>query len=392
MIDSGTVVEVVDAELVDDDEGRALPAVAEKPAPRALVDRHTLLRPGAPVPTTADLPKYTEADFRISRETADLIDEAPPANTSRTYGSALGQFRTWCEENGRVAMPCTTATFVEYVGHLVQRDMAPTSVQVHMSAIRSAHPDGQQPGTKEARQILRKHSREWARRRTPRKAPPIRTPALAAMVGTCTAQDDRERPRALRDAALLTLGWGMLARRSELANLLIEQLVVENDGVTVLVAFSKTDQAAKGESTFVPADPDEPAVCPVRRVRAWLEELRHQGITSGPLFRHITRGGTIRPRSGPRGDFLSPDAIGDVFKTRAALAGVKGPDGRPATAHGARRGPAQEIADAGGDPTAQGRWKPGSQTVRKHYVEPAQGKANNPLHAARAKAREQADT
>ncbi|KES03106.1 hypothetical protein BU52_32150 [Streptomyces toyocaensis] len=387
-----SAVEVVDAELVDEDEDRALPTLADAPAHRPFVDRHTLLRPDVPVPTTVDQPTYTEADFRISQATAALIDGAPPANTSRTYGSALGQFRTWCAQSGRVPMPCTTATFVEYVGHLVQRDLAPSSVQVHMSAIRSAHPDGQQPGTKEARQILRKHARDWARRRAPRKAPPIRTAALSAMVATCTAADEREWPKALRDAALLTLGWGMLSRRSELANLLIEHLVVEDDGVTVRVAFSKTDQAARGEDTFVPADPDDPLLCPVARVRAWLEELRRHGITSGPVFRHVTRGGTVRSRSGPRGDFLSPDAIGSVVKARARLAGVSAPGGRAVTAHGLRRGPAQEISEAGGDPTAQGRWKPGSPTVRKHYIEPARGKTDNPLHAARVKARARAGT
>ncbi|CAL9674657.1 hypothetical protein SUDANB176_07676 (plasmid) [Streptomyces sp. enrichment culture] len=91
MADS-SAVEVVDAELIDEEDG-ALPALAEVPTSRPLVGRHTLLRPHAPIPTTADLPAYTEADFRISRETADLVDGAPPANTSRTYGSALGQFR-----------------------------------------------------------------------------------------------------------------------------------------------------------------------------------------------------------------------------------------------------------------------------------------------------------
>lgn len=126
------------------------------------------------------------------------------------------------------------------------------------------------------------------------------------------------------------------------------------------------------------------------RVRAWLEDMRRHGITSGPLFRQITRGGSIRPRSGPRGDFLSPDAIGNIVKARARLAAVTAPDGRTATAHGMHRGPAQEISEAGGDPTAQGRWKPGSPTVRKHYIEPAKGKADNPLRAAHAKAREQA--
>lgn len=54
MADS-SAVEVVDAELVDESENedRALPAPPETPTPRPLVDRHTLLRPSAPVPTTA---------------------------------------------------------------------------------------------------------------------------------------------------------------------------------------------------------------------------------------------------------------------------------------------------------------------------------------------------
>ncbi|MEU1088992.1 site-specific integrase [Streptomyces sp. NPDC005892] len=371
--------EVVDAELVDDDH---LPAIAKQhPAARPLVDRHTILRPNAPIPTTADLPTYTEADFRISQKTAELLDEAPPENTSRTYNSAREQFTNWCRENGRVNLPCTTATFVEYVGHLIRADKSPSTIQVAMSAIRSNHADGQQPGMKEAREALRKHARGWAQRHTPKKASAIRTDMLTAMVATCTSDTDASYSKAARDAALLTLGWGMLSRRSELANLLIDQLAIDDDGIHVLVAFSKTDQAAKGATTFVPSNPDDPATCPVIRVRAWLEELRRQDITTGPLFRHINRGGTVRTRTGPRGDFLTPDAIGAIVKGRAKAADL--PDPSKITAHGLRRGPAQEIAEAGEDPTGQGRWKPGSLTVRKHYVEPAQGKVNNTITAMR---------
>jgi integrase len=383
-VPESTAVEVVDAELVDDDAPTLLPDVPQAPEARPLITRHTMLAPGDPIPTTANTPRYTEADFRISDKTAERVKNSGAANTSRTYRSAREQFRAWCEDHGRVHLPCTTATFVEYVSHLIDRDVSPATINVAMSAIRTWHDDGQQPGTKQAREMLRGHARNWALRRAPKQAPAIRTQMLTAMVSTCTWSKDRDRPKALRDAALLTLGWGMLSRRSELAHLLIENLTIEDDGVTVLVAFSKTDQDAQGATTFVPADPDDPALCPVRCVRAWLEELRANGITSGPLFRQITRGGNI-----PRGDFLSPDAIGAIVKGRAAQAGVSDPS-KPVTAHGMRRGPAQEIAEAGGDPTAQGRWGKGSATVRKNYVEPAQGKANNPLRAARAKAREQA--
>jgi site-specific recombinase XerD len=370
--------EVVDAEIIEPD---LLPAVTEqaKPATRPLVDRHTMLRPGQAVPTTADAPVYTEADFRISAATAELQDQAPPENTSRQYRSARGQFTTWCDEQGRVTLPCTTATFTEYVGHLIRRDLAPSSVQVAMSAIRSWHPDGQQPGTKAAGEMLRKHKRNWARRRRPKKAPAIKSDLLAKLVATCTGPG----PADARDACLLAIGWGMLSRRSELANLLIDDLLIEEDGVTVFVAFSKTDQNAEGASTFVPAHPEEPAVCPVRRTRAWLEHLARLGVHDGPLFRALTTGGTLASRATAvrRGKHMSPDAIGDIVNRRAEQAGAP----IRLTAHGLRRGPAQEIADAGEDPTAQGRWKPGSPTVRKSYVEPAQGKSRNPILAARAK-------
>ncbi|MFF5783218.1 integrase [Streptomyces virginiae] len=403
--------DVVDAELVDEDPALfPVPAdpgqhprplidpdlfpvpVQEAAAARPLVDRHTMLRPGAAVPTTADGPTYTEADFRISQRAADRMDTARPANTSRAYGHAVGKFEAWCAEQGRVPVPCTTATFTEYVVHLVDLDLAPSSVQVAMSAIRSAHPEGRQPGMRAAREILRAHGKERASRRAARKAAPITDTVLSALVATCDAETDVRRTAGIRDAALLTLGWGMLSRRSELSNLLIEHLDVQDDGVNVLVAFSKTDQAAAGETTFVPAVPEDPAVCPVVRVRAWLEELRRHGHTSGPLLRPITRYGTVPARAGAR-DRLSPDSVGAAVKARAVAAGV--PDPGRVTAHGLRRGPAQAIAEAGGDPTRQGRWKPGSNTVRKHYVEPAAGRANNPIaavHRKRAEDRERAAT
>jgi site-specific recombinase XerD len=366
--------EVVDAELVEDDRIPAVPTPVEPV--RAHVDRHTMLRPGQAVPTTTDRPAYTEADFRISERTAKLLDEAAPENTSRQYRSARGQFATWCREQGRVTLPCTTATFTEYVGHLIEQDKAPSTIQVAMSAIRTWHPDGQQPGTKDAGEALRKHARAVARRRRPKKAPGIKSDLLAQLVATC----DEPGPAAARDACLLTVGWGMLSRRSELANLLLDDLMVEDEGVWVLVAFSKTDQAARGASTFVPADPERPELCPVVRTRAWLEHLAALGVHDGPAFRALTAAGSLGPRTtARRGDHLSPDAVGAIVTRRAARAGIA----VRLTAHGLRRGPAQEIADAGEDPTAQGRWKPGSPTVRKHYVEPAQGKDRNPILAVR---------
>ena len=368
-------VGVVDAELVDE-EPAPLPAVPA-PAGRPLVDRHTMLRPGAPLPTDDDAPTYTERDLYVSEATAQLLDDAPPPNTSTQYRSAWNRFTAWCDQEGRVALPCTTATLVEYVGHLIRQDRAPSTIRVAMSAIRSRHRDDQQPGTREAGKLLRAHARTRARAgRTPRQAPGITTELLERLVATCDAETGPRRLAGVRDAALLTVGWGMLARRSELAALTIEQVRLEAGGVEVFVAMSKTDQQADGETTWVPAVPDQPTVCPVVRVGAWLAALRERGITTGPLLRTITHGGTL-----PHARGLSPRSVGDLITARARAADV--PDPSRITAHGLRRGAAQYLADRGQDPTGQGRWQQGSRTVERHYLAPARGRDRNPFTAAR---------
>ncbi|WP_327257114.1 hypothetical protein [Streptomyces sp. NBC_01244] len=45
------------------------------------------------------------------------------------------------------------------------------------------------------------------------------------------------------------------------------------------------------------------------------------------------------------------------------------------------------IADAGADPTHQGRWKPGSATVKREYLDRAQSRAQNPRRQVRANRR-----
>jgi hypothetical protein len=57
----------------------------------------------------------------------------------------------------------------------------------------------------------------------------------------------------------------------------------------VLIRRSKTDQEAAGQTIGVPYGSD-PATCPVRAQRAWLEEA---GITDGPIFRRIDRHGIL---------------------------------------------------------------------------------------------------
>ncbi|MBQ1163353.1 integrase, partial [Streptomyces sp. A73] len=83
----------------------------------------------------------------------------------------------------------------------------------------------------------------------------------------------------------------------------------------------------------------------------------------GAFIRALTREGRLQSRitATERGDHVTGDAINDWVRGRARHAGITGWE--KITAHGLRRGGAQAIADAGGDPPAQGRWKAGSAVV-----------------------------
>jgi integrase len=378
--------ETVDAELVDDDH---LPAVATrelwKPGTaRPLVDQHTVLLPGQDLPTEANQPTYTERDLYVSPATAErLKNHSKPRNTNKNYESQRNLFKAWCAKHGRVARPCTTATYIDYVGHLIAEGRSPNTISAHMSAIRTWMPDDKKPGTSEARGMLNEYRKEWANRTRVKKAPPITRDMLRAMVATC----DLRHPAGIRDRCALLLARGALNRRIELADLTIADVTVDDDFVTLHIQFSKTDQEGLGEDTHIPAEPDEPLLCPVDATRAWLSMLHRLGVRDGAFMRALTSAGTLqnRRRATDRGDHVTGDAINDWVRGRAHQAGLK--DWWKLTAHGLRRGGAQEIADAGGDPTKQGRWKPGSAVVKREYLDRALSRAENPWLRVQAKRR-----
>ncbi|MEU2453862.1 tyrosine-type recombinase/integrase [Streptomyces sp. NPDC012765] len=376
--------EVVDAELVDDE---LLPAVPAAVPARPLVDRHTILYPGDGLPT-AEQAQYSRRDFEVSEATAErLKNKSSPKNTDRNYKNQRKLFREWCEAMGRVARPCTTATYVEWVAGLIAREMAPNTIQTYMSAVRTWMPEDKKPGTAEARGMLTEYRKDWGKRNRVKKAPAITDAMMRAMVDTC----DLTHPIGLRDRCALLVGRGALNRRSELADLDIVDVEVEDAGIPLWIGHSKTDQEAKGEETFVPGDPDNPRYDPVQAVRDWLSCLHRMGVTEGPLLRALTSRGTLQNRdtTKERGDRVSGDAVNDWVRGRAYTAKLR--NWQHITAHGLRRGGAQEIADAGGDPTKQGRWKPGSATVKKEYLDRAQSRAENPwlkVQEARRKAQE----
>ncbi len=93
-----------------------------------------------------------------------------------------------------------------------------------------------------------------------------------------------------RDRALVLLGFAGAFRRSELVGLDIEDCAFGNDGLTVTLRRSKTDQDGVGRKIGIPYG-SNPETCPVRTIEAWIEQA---ALSSGALFRAINRHGQVQ--------------------------------------------------------------------------------------------------
>jgi hypothetical protein len=108
--------------------------------------------------------------------------------------------------------------------------------------------------------------------------------------------------KGLRDRALLLIGLAGAFRRSELVALNIEDLEESALGFKVTIRHSKTDQEAAGQTIAIVRGS---IACPVAALKAWLAAA---GITTGPIFRSVRRGGAV-------GERLPAQSVADIVKT-----------------------------------------------------------------------------
>jgi integrase len=343
-----------------------------EPAPGALIT----LRPD-----TAAV-AYTDLDYSITTETAGELLAAVPENTRRAYERAWGAFEDWCAGESRVALPATPHTLTEYIRRLCGAGLSPNTVSQAIGVIRARHRDAgfpKQPDTRQTARLLRSYRRAWSdsggrvRQRTP-----LLVPALRAMIQAC----DPGTAAGTRDRAILLLGFNIMGRRSELSRLdLADVASAGEEGVTVFIRYSKTDQEAKGVSVPVPYGQHAPT-CAVRALRAWTGLLAERGVTAGALFRPVDRHGHIGDEDGAAGhpqERLTGHAINEMVRRRALLAGLK--DYGKYGAHSLRSG-AATTAYAHGVPVAEiakhGRWNPKSPVILG-YIRAVDDWDNNPM-------------
>ena len=179
--------------------------------------------------------------------------------------------------------------------------------------------------------------------------------SLAALHKLLDVQPDT--PWGLRNRALLSLGYDLLARRSEITALRSEDVSWRRDGtLEVILRRSKTDQSGLGRIAFT--SPRSASL-----LGDWLE---WRGGEIAPLFCSIYRGVAInRPLSG--------STVKNIIKSSARAAGYDPWVVSDFSAHSLRVGAAQELLRRGHDSVAimrAGGWR--TPTILARYLEKAE--------------------
>jgi site-specific recombinase XerD len=291
--------------------------------------------------------------------------------TRRAYARDVAAWRDWCAARGLAALPADPLAVATWLAQLADAGHAPGYVARRLSAVNDAHRSAGHPApgdTEGVRRTLTGIRRTAARAGyRPRRARPLDTATVRALV-----EELPDSLAGLRDRALILLGYALGLRASDLVWLRIEDLSpAGHGGLDVVLRFSKTDQEGAGD-TLALAEGVRAATCPVRAVRAWTDALAAQGITRGPLFRSVGKGGSQRLGA----TALTTRSVQLILARAAARARV---DGTGLSAHSLRRGFAT-TAYAQGVPEKEisrtGRWR--SLVVRSYdassrWADPASG-------------------
>lgn len=243
--------------------------------------------------------------------------------TLDAYDADVDRYAAWCAVNGFEPFPATPETVGAYLaGHAgdfahatLVRWVAGIAHQARLDGIPldTRHPD--------ISDTLNGIANVFATRG--RRAAALTTEDLRAIVEVC--KDDLA---GRRDRAMLLIGFAGALRRSELAGLDVDQLRWTREGLVLTIGRSKGDQQGQGAEISI-FQGEHAATCPVAALRAWLTLA---GISAGPVFRKVARGGHVQ------GERLSGGGVWQIVKKRCAAVGLKAPSGEHLSPHSLRAG------------------------------------------------------
>ncbi len=297
-------------------------------------------------PADTDVVPTTDIERRLA-EHADSGGAYSKA-TTRAWVSDSKLFTDWCLNEEKASLPASSATVALFVDSMAKGRKVATlrryvATIAHLHAAAEFADPTKTPSVKAA--LKRAAKSKGTRQAQARGLTEADVERILAVLG-----DSR---RDVRDRALLLIGRDLLARRSELVGLTVEDVETGRGGAgTALIRRSKTDQGGEGARVYVSRDA-------MAALGAWLDAA---GIEGGPIFRKIDRWGKLWPRA------LGSNEVSNILKRLAERARLEGANA--VSGHSLRVGMAQDLVAFGTElPELMqaGRWK--SPAMPARYAE-----------------------
>ncbi|WP_263835107.1 site-specific integrase [Salinibacter sp.] len=279
----------------------------------------------------------------------EFASQAQAENTTRAYAADLEDFRHWCKKYEREWLPAEPKTIGLYLGARAD-ELSLATLERRLAAIASLHKEEGYPSPASvAEGPLRKIWKGIVREKTRQQdgAPPLMVEDLRSIIEHLPRYSSSDEGptgeltlTALRDRALLLVGWTGALRRSELVALTTADIeFIEGEGLNVYVRRSKADQEAEGLVKGLPYGSNK-ETCPVASLRQWLQaaERNVEGAFEGDIFRRFYRGESIGESA------MTAQYVSTVLKRHAESAGL-GPD--KYSAHSLRAGFITQAIRAG---------------------------------------------
>jgi len=229
-------------------------------------------------------------------------------NTLRAYVSDIAIFAEWCSTRNIRAFPAEPRILAGFLADQADRGVSASTLKRRLAAIRAVH---------RAYNLNDPTSAEIVRgqltgiRNAKGSAAHPKDALVAEQIRTIARHLSKEPGlTAIRDKALILLGFAAALRRSELVDLKVNDLEFGTDGLTITIRRSKTDQGGQGQTVAV--RPGIGETCPLEALKAWLSHLPGP---SGPIFRRIRKGGRLA-------EPLAAGSVAAIVKARAAECGI----------------------------------------------------------------------
>ena len=208
---------------------------------------------------------------KLELETLKNLRSSKAQNTLRAYKADYRDFTNFCIKHGFKSMPSEPKILSLYLTHLSQtskfstlkRRLASISVIHKLSGhyIDTKHP----MITENLMGIKRvKGTHQKAKK-------PILINELKSIINVI--DKDKNEKKRLKNRALILIGFAGGFRRSELVEILYEDIDFVDEGVKIFVRRSKTDQSGEGMTKGIPYFSNS-EYCPVISLKNWIEKLQ----------------------------------------------------------------------------------------------------------------------